>query len=127
MAKILLDWFEGNHSEHILRLVKNLNVLEERKNELLNELNGAMTMQAIWPNAFDDGQKCSLKCLTKRQGGLRDFTAGDKHKISFAYLEREDGEKHLLTRKQLIRLGKIEGQIHKQYEVTEEKAAMKNG
>ena len=52
-------------NDHILELLENLTVLEERKAELLTKLKQATIMQWIWPDAFDDGQKCRLKYRTK--------------------------------------------------------------
>ncbi len=99
-------------NDHILELLENLTVLEERKAELLTKLKQATIMQWIWPDAFDDGQKCRLKYRTK--------STNHGHKIIIAYLERDDGEKYMLTQDQLKRLGKTEDQIHKQYGVQDE-------
>ncbi len=112
-------------NDHMLELLENLTVLEERKTELLTKLKQATIMQWIWPDAFDDGQKCRLKYRTKSanrattSAWFYEYSKGllDGHKITIAYLERDDGEKYMLTRDQLKRLGKTEDQIHKQYGV----------
>ena len=92
-----------------LKLVKRLNELDEQRSELLRQLGKATLMQLVWPDAFDGGQRCTLKYHTKH-----DRYRGEK--ISLAFLERSDGEKYMLTRDELMRFEKHKSDIHREYE-----------
>ena len=98
----------------------------QKVGELRKELTKAITMQEIWPDAFEGDNKCSLMTVDNHDEWYEDtdrkFSSGRPiqrrktgHRIKEAHLKRTDGEVYPLTRQELGLL-KDPIQIHKRYE-----------
>jgi len=95
--------------EKEIELLNNLHRLEEEKNVLLKQLSESLRIKRIWPEAFNGGMTCGMRSMRK----LDIWRSGEK--ICLAWFERQDGEKYILTRKQLSELVD-ENAIHRDYE-----------
>lgn len=81
-----------------IKLSEKLVECSERKVELLRKLNRSLEIQAVWPEAFKDGQKCSF-C-----GAMRMLPRSRETAHTVAYLKREDGERYYLSREEFKEL-----------------------
>lgn len=86
--------------------------LSDKRNTLLNELGVSLEVQAIWPEAFEGGQRCRLRA---QETGDTWQNARNWHKspglykrpeITSAYLQRDDGVCFPLTSDQFYQLAK---------------------
>ena len=82
---------------------------EKQCADLLVQLERSIAMQAIWPDAFLDGQTCSF-------GGIHEYDSRMKVHISFtrAQFTREDGTEFRLTAEQVLQF-KPDAMINKRF------------
>ena len=100
--------------QRIRELRKQIEEKNAEMNKLAEQLEYATTIQDIWPEAFANMSKCSLKGQGKK---VNDNTRGSeywKNQYTLAWLERSDGEKYILSKEELLRL-KGKHEIHKDY------------
>tara|TARA_R100000657_G_C4632006_1_gene79760 strand:+ start:91 stop:426 length:336 start_codon:yes stop_codon:yes gene_type:complete len=101
--------------QKIRELRKQIEEKNAEMNKLAEQLEYATTIQDIWPEAFANMSKCSLKGQAKK---VNDNTRGSEYwenQYTLAWLERSDGEKYILSKEELLRL-KGKHKIHKDYE-----------
>lgn len=106
--------------QRIRELRKQIEEKNAEMNKLAEQLEYATIIQDIWPEAFANVSKCSLKGQAKKvirhtddDGNTRGLEYWE-NQYTLAWLERSDGEKYILSKEELLRL-KGKHEIHKDY------------
>jgi hypothetical protein len=88
--------------------LNSLKELSDKRNNLLEELGNSLLVQKIWPEAFANGQRVTLRAVETahiwQQARTRPFNR--RPAITSAYLERTDGVRFTLTSNQFYQLAK---------------------
>jgi len=97
------------HLPEASEILAKIDKLHRQQADTLQQLNKSLHIRSIWPDAFLNGSRCTMRIGTLTQHEWSRFITG-KREIDTGYLVRiEDGEKHLLTPEQFRTLHEMPG------------------